>query len=80
MSMIKEICETIQFSETESVFKSFNDLYEEFATEQTDSSRPINPIDLSRMRKEARKAGLEPFSKDLKESGIWFRMVEVPGH
>lgn len=74
MSLIQQIKDAIQHSEDKEVFKTFDDLFVEFPGGRPDHFRPINPVDLDRMDTEAKAAGLEPFSKDLNEGGVWFRM------
>lgn len=74
MSLIQQIRDSVQQSETKSAFRSFKDLHKEFPAEHTDHQRPVNFIDLSRICKEAKRAGLEPYSKDFHECGIWFRI------
>ncbi len=75
MSLLQKIKEEIQLSHTKEVFKTFDDLVVEFPDGRPDYFRPLNPVDLDRMRTETKAAGLELFSKDLYEGGVWFRML-----
>ena len=74
MSLIQQIKDAIQKGEVKEVFKTFDDLFEEFPGGRPDHYRPIKPVDLERMDIEAKSAGLEPFSKELNEGGVWFKM------
>ncbi len=74
MSLLRQIKDTIQYSRDKNVFTSFDDLYVAFPTAQQEHSKAVNPINLKKMCFEAKKVGLEPFSKCLKERGIWFRV------
>jgi len=75
MSFIQQIKDEIEQSKTKEVFKTFDELFFEFPNGRPDHFRPINPVDLDRMHKETKEAGLEPFSKDLNEGGVWFKML-----
>lgn len=74
MKLIEEIKEQILSSSSGEIFISFDVLFQEFPGDRPDSSRPIDPVDLPRMKQETTKAGLQPFSKAPNEGGVWFRM------
>lgn len=74
MSLIQQIKDEIEQSEVKEVFKTFDELIVEFPNGRPDLFRPIKPVDLDRMHTETKSAGLESFSKDLNEGGVWFKM------
>ena len=74
MSLIQQIKDEINRSEDKEIFITFDDLFVEFPGGKPDHFRPIRPVDLNRMHKEAEEAGLEDFQKGLSEGGVWFRM------
>lgn len=74
MRLIQQIKDEIRRTEDKEVFKKFDDLFGEYPGGRPDHFRLINPVDLDRMHTEAAAAGLVPFSKDLYEGGVWFRM------
>jgi hypothetical protein len=74
MKLIQQIKDAISRNEKKEVFKTFDDLFVEYPGGRPDHFRPINPVDLDLMHTEAAAAGLEPFSKDLHEGGVWFRL------
>lgn len=74
MSYFQQIKDAIKHSKESEVFLTFDELFREFPGGRPDHFRPIHPVDLDRVHKEAEVAGLEPFSKNLNEGGVWFRI------
>ena len=74
MDILQNIKDRISRSENNEIFVTFDDLYKLFPGGQPDHFRPVRPVDLERMHKEAEKSGLEDFQKGLGEGGVWFKL------
>jgi len=74
MNLLQQIKDEIKRSDSKEVFKTFDELYVQFPGGQPDHFRPIKPVDLERMHKEAEASGLENFQKGLSEGGVWFKL------